>query len=170
MRILVISDTHGHENSLKKMLDKVRPIDYLIHCGDAEEHEDLIRRLAACPCSIVRGNNDFFSSLPREEELEFGKYRILVTHGHNYGVSMDTGMLRDEAAARNFNVVMYGHTHKPSIDMSDPRMTVLNPGSLSYPRQEGRKPSYIIMEIDRFGEAHYTINYLKSSECNFFQI
>ena len=39
-------------------------------------------------------------------------------------------------------------------------ITVLNPGSLSYPRQDGRKPSYMLMEIDRNGEAHYTLNYL----------
>ena len=39
-------------------------------------------------------------------------------------------------------------------------ITVLNPGSLSFPRQDGRRPSYMLMEIDREGEAHYTVNYL----------
>ena len=162
MRILIISDTHGHEEGLKQLLKAVRPIDYMIHCGDTEGNEDIIRKMAACPCTIVRGNNDFFSELPREEKVGFGKYRILVTHGHNYGVSMDTEMLKEEAKSGGYNVVMYGHTHKPSIDMSDPAITILNPGSLSYPRQSGRKPSYIMMDIDRFGEAHYTINYLKN--------
>ena len=36
----------------------------------------------------------------------------------------------------------------------------VNPGSLTYPRQENRKPSYIIMELDREGKVHFTINYL----------
>jgi len=36
----------------------------------------------------------------------------------------------------------------------------LNPGSLSYPRQEGRKPSYMIMKVDEKGEMHVTTHYL----------
>ena len=58
---------------------------------------------------------------------------------------MTTAMLKDEAKSRGFNIVMYGHTHRPSIDMSDPEVTVINPGSLAYPRQEGRRPTYIVM-------------------------
>lgn len=53
-----------------------------------------------------------------------------------------------------------GHTHRPYLEQ-DKGITVLNPGSLSYPRQEGRKPSYMIMDLDRNGEAHFTINYIK---------
>ena len=37
----------------------------------------------------------------------------------------------------------------------------VNPGSLSYPRQEGRLPSYAIMEIDRKEKVHFTIAYLR---------
>ena len=36
----------------------------------------------------------------------------------------------------------------------------LNPGSLSYPRQEGKRPSYIIMDLDKKGEATFEIEYL----------
>ncbi len=54
---------------------------------------------------------------------------------------------------------MYGHTHKPVIDV-DKDITAINPGSLSFPRQEGRKPSYIIMDLDRDGQVHYHLNFL----------
>ena len=53
---------------------------------------------------------------------------------------------------------MYGHTHVPLVDLSEDIWAV-NPGSISLPRQEGRKPSYIIMETDRFEKAHFTVNY-----------
>ena len=39
-------------------------------------------------------------------------------------------------------------------------LTVLNPGSLSFPRQEGRRPSYMLMDLDDEGEAHFTTCYL----------
>ena len=100
-------------------------------------------------------------ALPAEKIVELGKLRIFVTHGHHYGVSMGTEMLRDEAKDRGCNVAMYGHTHRPYLDQSDPLLTVLNPGSLAYPRQEGREPSYIVIDIDRFGEPHYTLKFLK---------
>ena len=39
-------------------------------------------------------------------------------------------------------------------------LIILNPGSLTYPRQEGRRPSYIIMQIEEDGEANFSIEYL----------
>ena len=36
MKILVVSDTHGHEKNLMTVLNRVRPVDALIHCGDVE--------------------------------------------------------------------------------------------------------------------------------------
>lgn len=161
MKILIVSDTHGHERNLKKVIEKVGQTDLFIHLGDIEGHEDYIEALADCPVHMVSGNNDFFSDLPREEEFQLGRYRVLITHGHYYGVSVGTDRLKEEACSRNIDIVMYGHTHRPEIDIDD-HVTVLNPGSLSYPRQWGRKPSYMLMEIDREGEAHYTINYIEN--------
>lgn len=161
MKILIVSDTHGHERNLKKVVEKVGQTDLFIHLGDIEGHEDYIEALADCPVHMVSGNNDFFSDLPREEEFQLGRYRVLITHGHYYGVSVGTDRLKEEACSRNIDIVMYGHTHRPEIDIDD-HVTVLNPGSLSYPRQWGRKPSYMLMEIDREGEAHYTINYIEN--------
>ena len=162
MKILVVSDTHGRNEALKELLGRVKPIDMLIHCGDAEGSEDYIRTVAECPVHIVSGNNDFFSELPKEEEFCIGKYHVLLTHGHYYYISMGTEMLKEDARARGFNLVMFGHTHRPYLEQ-DPDITILNPGSLSYPRQEGRRPSYIMIDIDRNGEAHFAINYLKES-------
>lgn len=159
MKILVVSDTHGHTKNLEKILEKVGEIDLFIHCGDLEGNEDYIQALVEVPCYMVAGNNDWFSDLTREQEITVDDYRVWITHGNSYGVSMGTERLLEEAAARNVDVVMYGHTHKPLIEYRD-NITILNPGSLSYPRQNGRKPSYLIMEIDREHEAHYTINYL----------
>lgn len=159
MKILVVSDTHGHTKNLERVLEKVGDIDLFIHCGDLEGGEDYIRALVDVPCYMVAGNNDWFSDLQREMEISVDDYRIWITHGNNYGASMGPGRLLEEAAARNVDVVMYGHTHRPLIEYQD-NIVIVNPGSLSYPRQNGRKPSYLIMEIDRDHEAHYTINYL----------
>ena len=68
-------------------------------------------------------------------------------------------MLKKEAIAQEMDIVMYGHTHKPVIDVSD-NIVAINPGSLSYPRQENRRPSYIIMEIDERGEAHFSLHFV----------
>lgn len=159
MKILIVSDTHRKHENLIRVLEKVRPIDGMIHLGDAEGAEDYIRELAGCPLEIVSGNNDFFSALPKEKELKIGKYNILITHGHYYYVAMGIEDIKREAAARFFDIVMFGHTHRPVIDYGK-QIIALNPGSISYPRQDGKKPSYILMELDRDGEAHFEIDYL----------
>ena len=159
MRILIVSDTHRENKNYFTVLEKLKPLDMIIHCGDVEGSEYVLTRSVECPVMMVAGNNDYFNSLPRELEFNIGKYKVLLVHGHNYYVYMGPEMLKEEARSRGVDIVMFGHTHKPYLDMESDLVT-LNPGSLSYPRQEGRKPSYILMELDKEGEAHYTIAYL----------
>ena len=63
MRILIVSDTHGRESNLERVLEEVGNIRHLIHLGDVEGQEDYIEAIADCPVHIVSGNNDFFSDL-----------------------------------------------------------------------------------------------------------
>ena len=159
MRILIISDTHKKHENLKRVLESVSPVDLLIHLGDAEGYEDIIGEMAGCPMEIVAGNNDFFSRLPREKQLQIGKYRVLITHGHYYYVASGITDIISEAQARGLDIVMFGHTHVPLIEYGE-HVIALNPGSLSYPRQEGRRPSYILMDINKKGDAFFEIEYL----------
>lgn len=163
MRILIVSDTHRRDINLRVLINKVAPIDMLIHCGDAEGSEGYIEEIARCPVYIVAGNNDYFGNLPREREFMIGSHKVFLTHGHNYYVYMSNEILKEEARARGADIVMYGHTHKPLIDIGRTPLdvTAINPGSLSYPRQEGRKPSYILMELDQQGKVHYHLNYME---------
>ncbi|MDO4262538.1 MAG: metallophosphoesterase [Eubacteriales bacterium] len=164
MKFLIVSDTHGKERNLEAVLEKVGPLDGLIHLGDLEGGENHIRKLVDAPLYMVAGNNDFYTDLPGELEVELGGHLAFLTHGHGYFVSRDSERLAQEGRRRGADIVMYGHTHVPELERRD-GMTILNPGSLSLPRQEGRKPSYIVMEIDREGEAHYTICYLERNLC-----
>ena len=160
MKILIVSDTHRQNGNLCQAIIDEGPIDMLIHLGDLEGSEDYIQNIAGCPVEMVSGNNDFFSRLPREKEIHLGKYRTMLTHGHYYQVSLGTEYLEEEARIRGVDIVMFGHIHRPVLDIEN-GLTILNPGSISYPRQEGRQPSYIVMEIDGAGEVHYDIKYLK---------
>ena len=164
MKVLIISDTHRRDDRFLALIERIKPIDMLIHCGDSEGSEELYKAGADCPVEIVAGNNDFFTDLPREREFDVGKYRVWLTHGHNYYVSMGNSILKEEARARGFDIAMFGHTHRPFYEVDrkpgDKDLIVLNPGSLSYPRQDGHKPSYMLMEIDKEGEAHFSLNFL----------
>lgn len=159
MRVLIVSDSHRHNENLLAVLEKTGPYDMLVHCGDVEGSEYTISEAAGCPAVMVQGNNDFFSRIPREQDVMIGRYKVWVTHGHHYNIAMNTETIKQEAIGREVDIVMCGHSHRPVIDIGK-EVTLINPGSISYPRQENRKPSYVIMELDREGEAHYTLNYV----------
>jgi putative phosphoesterase len=160
MKVLIVSDTHGREHNLIKTLERVSPIDMLIHLGDFEGGEEYIRTAVTCPAEFVSGNNDFFNGLPKEKMIRIGKYNVMLTHGHRYSVNYSTNLLTDAAMKNNADIVMFGHTHVPLIDLSG-SIWVINPGSLALPRQHGRIPTFIIMDIDTKGDAHFTLNYYK---------
>lgn len=147
MRVLIVSDTHGKHHNLDRALEKVGNIDMFIHLGDVEDGDVYFDAVIECEKHVIRGNNDFFTDLPGEEEFYIGPKKVFITHGHNYYVSAHTEAIREEGRARKADIVMFGHTHRPYLEELDD-ITLLNPGSLSYPRQEERKASYMIMELD----------------------
>lgn len=164
MKVLIVSDTHRRDGNLQTVIEQEAPFDMLIHLGDAEGSEDWItgwcrEQNPNCAVHMVLGNNDFFSCLEREKEISIGKHRAFLTHGHFYSVSVGTERLLDEARDRKVQIAMFGHTHKPCLDVRGD-VTILNPGSLSFPRQDGRRPSYLILEMDGDGGVHYTFHYL----------
>ena len=159
MRVLVMSDTHGNHKNLEQVLESERPYELIIHLGDIEGAEDYIQAVAGCPVEAVRGNNDYFSELPAEQIIEVAGRRIFITHGHYYYVVAGVEHLIREARGRDVDIVMFGHTHRPMIRKEE-GLSVINPGSLSCPRQEGHKPTYIVMEIDEQEEVRFFLKNL----------
>lgn len=157
MKIMIVSDTHGKHANLEKALQETGKIDLLIHLGDVEGAEDYIEAIAGCPVRIIAGNNDFFSDLKREDEFSLCGRKFFITHGHYYYVSMGTERIRMEGLDRRADVVMFGHTHRPCLEESG-GIVVLNPGSISYPRQEGRAATYMTIELDEDGRMAFQLH------------
>lgn len=159
MRILVVSDSHRYHDNLEIAIEKVMP-DKIFHAGDAQGGEDYIEAICDCPLEIVRGNCDYGSYLPDYVVLEVGHHVVLLTHGHLHGAGYGTGELASFARLKGADVIIYGHTHVPQITYEDD-ITIINPGSISFPRQDGRKPSYLVIDVDPVGELHYKLCYLE---------
>lgn len=145
MRLGVISDTHG----------KLRPgvfeifsnVDRILHAGDVGSAEILTELEALAPVTGVYGNVDgpeLRSRLPRVADLELDGFLITVTHGDQFG-SPTPAKLRE--AYPQAEIIVYGHTHRPLLEMIDRTVTVMNPGSAGAPRFN-LKPSVGIMELE----------------------
>ena len=161
-KLLILSDSHNSRLAIENILAaEADSIDALVFLGDGlRDLEQALTFYPSLRAYAVAGNCDFFSNLPKTQIIEIDGQRILITHGHYYYVSVGTRDLVEEAKVNHCTIAMFGHTHKPFVDQSDPELTVLNPGSLSFPRQEGRRPSYITMDLEENKAPVYEIHYL----------
>ncbi len=164
MKILVVSDTHGSLRGMEAAIKEEGRVDWIMHLGDVDRQEDEIAALAAVADSrlaCIKGNNDYYSPLSAELMLEICGYKIWMTHGHRYEPYTGTAALKNTGIFKGVDIVMYGHTHIPSVEIDrESKITVINPGSISQPRQPGRQPSYIVMEAEEGKEPSYEIKYL----------
>ena len=159
MKILVISDTHGHMELFADVLEIEGQPDAVIHCGDICGDEERLKALAGCPCHMVGGNMDFSWGLPSDILVEACGHKIFAAHGHRLGVNFDTETLKDEALSAGADIALYGHTHVPEVHKED-GVLIMNPGSLCFPRQPGRERSYGIIRLEDNAAPRCELRYL----------
>ena len=137
MRIAVVSDTHGNLGNTRKavtLLDKYA-VQAVLHCGDIGT-ASIIGLFAEWPAHFVFGNVDGDPVSLRQAitdtgqtcherfaDLQLNGRRIALLHGD------DARRLSEATESGEYDLVCYGHTHKPEQHMSGNTL-VLNPGAL----------------------------------------
>ena len=146
MRVLVISDTHHDVYALRHALQCQPAAEIVIHLGDGASDVEEVKPFFPEKMFLqVRGNCDWGSMLPYQEEYILGKKKIFYTHGHVYQVKY--GMYHLISAARDIHadIALFGHTHVAMTDYQD-GLHLMNPGSLS-----GCEGTYGILDITPAG-------------------
>ena len=146
MRLGIISDTH---NLLRpEVLEVFSQVDHILHGGDVGDAEILIQLEAVAPVTAVFGNTDgsqMRSRLPKVAEIQLDGFDIVVTHGDQLG--HPTPALLNHAFPKA-EIIVFGHTHTPVLQLVDRTVTVMNPGSAGPRRFDRPAPSVGIMELE----------------------
>ena len=139
MKILVFSDSHSHYKNILEALEIHSGVaDLVIFLGDGLRDIERVRE--KCPhlqFFSVKGNCDVFTSSEYSDYsvLDLDGIKILITHGHLFGVKGGYDRIIYRAEELGADAVFFGHTHQP-IDLSmyvgEKRIHLFNPGSVAY--------------------------------------
>ncbi len=154
IKALVFSDSHGRDEAMLEVAGRYPDIQAVFHLGDSERGLGRLEEAVSCPVYAVRGNCDFMLNLPREQIVEFAGRRIAMCHGHRYMNYGSIDAMKYWALENEADIVMFGHTHVPFLKQGY-NLTVLNPGSISRPRQDSAIPTFTLMELDNDGQMHF---------------
>ena len=163
---LIASDLHGSAYYTEKLLEAyaAEEADRLVLLGDILYHgprNDLPRGYApkeviamlnplAAEILCVRGNCDAevdqmvldFPLMADYSLLECNGQRLFLTHGHHFNADNPPPLHRGD-------VLLHGHTHLPTCLHHPTGFWVLNPGSVSIPKEESHH-GYILLKDGTF--------------------
>lgn len=136
MKIGVISDTHDNVDRINESIEifNKEELGLVIHAGDVTSPFALIPfdGLKADFVGIF-GNNDGDKILLKERskgrihrqphKMTLGGKRIVIMH--------EPDLVEDLALSGNFDLIIYGHTHKARVDRINNTL-VLNPGEAGH--------------------------------------
>lgn len=145
MRLGILSDTHGTLPA--EVFDVFAQVDGILHAGDVGDPDLLIELEALAPLTAVYGNTDgpeLRHRLAGVAHVEFEGLRFVLTHGDQFGTPTPAAL---HEAFPDAEVLVFGHTHRPVLELLDRTVTVMNPGSAAFPRG-GIAPSVGIMELE----------------------
>ncbi len=123
---VILTDTHRNIEAIKKLKNIMLESDYVCHLGD---HDSDMRSLVVelgRKLVTVKGNCDGGGE---DKILNVEGYRILLTHGHKYGVKDSLYTLLLKAKEEGVNAVFYGHTHNAKVEEID-GITFINAGNM----------------------------------------
>ena len=145
MRLGIISDTHGQLRP--EVFEAFAEVDHILHGGDVGKWQIMIELEALAPVTAVYGNTDgpeIRERLPQVAMVQLDGFDMIVTHGDQFG-SPTPAILHDAFPAAE--IIVYGHTHKPLLELVDHTVTVVNPGSAG-PRRFNLPVSVAILELE----------------------
>ena len=167
MKCLVISDLHGSTIASLKVhqLMETHAFDLILCCGDVLYHgprngvsedydpKQVIHDLSPYAKRIiaVKGNCDGevdqmvlpFHIDSFNNTLWFNHHFLWMTHGHH-----DTPETCNKYLT-NGDIFLYGHVHIPCGYTTKDGIHILNPGSMTFPK-EGHPKTYAILDDDGF--------------------
>jgi uncharacterized protein len=121
MLVGILSDTHGLMRP--EALAALSGADIIIHAGDVGAPEVITKLELIAPTFAVKGNidtQDWADDLPRTQLVSVGAHKFYVLH--------DISELEIDPAAAGIAAVIFGHSHKPSVETRY-GVLYLNPGS-----------------------------------------
>ncbi len=141
MRVLVLSDSHGAADLVRRAVAQQPSASLILHLGDGER--DMLGCGASVPILQVRGNCDWGSDLPAKIVTQECGCTLYLTHG--YAERVKYGLYELKAAAREHHahIALYGHTHEPVTTYED-GLWLVNPGSV-------RQGSYAVLDLTEKG-------------------
>lgn len=145
MLVAVVSDTHRIQSYIDKALEVIKDADVLIHLGDNADDVSIFKENFKGDIFAVVGNCDYTNEYPEERIVKIEDKRIFLTHGHRYNVKMGLNSLYYKSKELDVDVALYGHTHQELIIKED-RLIIMNPGSVSLPRGNGRFVGFLEIE------------------------
>jgi uncharacterized protein len=121
IRVGLISDTHGLVRN--EAVAALKRCQHILHAGDIDSPDVLVKLRKLAPVTVVRGNNDrgwWAQAIPAYDVVEFGSVSVYLRH--------DELELDIDPRAAGFQVMLFGHSHKPRVETRDGVLFV-NPGS-----------------------------------------
>ncbi|MFC5603910.1 metallophosphoesterase [Sporosarcina koreensis] len=141
MKIIVMSDSHGDEETVKTV--SALQADAIFHCGDSELSRDnpVLQNI-----HIVKGNCDRDHRFPDSVIVEVGNRKIWMVHGHEHDCKRTMLPLYYGAQEMGADIVLFGHSHSYAAELREGILFV-NPGSTLLPRS-GKQPTFAEIEWD----------------------
>ena len=135
MKILILSDAHGRNSRIERAVALHPDAGLVLYLGDGSRGAlDVFDNLPPTVARLaVHGNCDgpFSYGLRDEEILDLSGHRILLTHGHRYGVKGGLGALISSARRQGADIALFGHTHERCEEyLPEYGLWLFNPGSL----------------------------------------
>jgi len=141
MKIAIISDTHDNTATLKKAIDwiKKEKIKTIIHCGDIFKPETLkegLKDFEGKICLIFSKADADFSRIPEDSFKNLPKSKVfeesgqIKISGKKIAFCHFPEIGRDLAKTQKYDLVFYGHTHKPWEEKIG-KTRLVNPGNIA---------------------------------------
>lgn len=149
----LISDTHIPTRAKAipgKALDTFKNSSFIIHAGDLIQLSVLNGLEKIAPVIAVCGNmdrHDVKEKLPSIGSVRVYDWKIGVVH--DVGVLWGTSKMKRIAKQNSFDVLIFGHTHRPTIKREN-RAFFVNPGSPTNPMPPFLvKPTIALLKITK---------------------